>query len=951
MKKRRILIVLLCVLAAIPAFAVFNEKDLSQTLSVLRFELSQQNSRMENSRARLKQNNDMQHQMMVNLIKKCNELSLILYSQNQDYTFDLAYALNQVTENYENFSKRRMPYDEIVNNMNLEIDRYQRLVEALRRIPPVLDEIDAVPDSLRISKEELISEYSGHRHSHEIDTANPDVDSLRGLEPIPAVSDSLLAQFGIVRSDKVPDGTLENDGHGHDHPHRHGEFQGSAQDTAYDGTPFMLDEEGMEDREACLLYALNLLEMYTAARDKIVVDNDHYTDLSERLEEAYNYAQSRYKLLQKRIFIDGQDNYFKVLKRFGRYRRMALQETRQKYASALIDADAAHEHEHEGHHHNESEWRGPVVAGFFLYILGYLLISLMVSVGIIYGLSRAFKVFRSEDFQKRRFGFAFLIAAVIFSISIMVASWFINQNFIQAASTHLLVYAWLLAAISVSLLIRVRPEHLNRNFLMYAPVMIMSLIVITFRIIFIPNRLLNLIFPPLLLIFAVWQFWLCYKHPDDLDKRDKIYSWITFVVFAATTIMAWCGYVLLSVQVVIWWLFQLAAIETVTAIWDLLKMYSEGTIYRRKQNYLKGHQVLDEDKKGAFIMVTWFFDFLKKAALPVLAILSVPFCINLAAKVFDLSEICKEVFYKPFFNFSDTKGNEILHLSLYKIVLVTSLFYIFRYVDYLLKALYRHTKLQKAMAENEGRFVHANQVNLTLANNVISIIVWGIYIITCIHLLKIPMGALSIVAAGLATGLGLAMKDVLNNFIYGIQLMAGRLRVGDYIECDGVRGQVESINYQSTQIATIEGDIMSFTNTTLFNKNFRNLTKDNPYALIKVPVGVSYGTDVDKVRQVLLDALEPLKSERDKYGRRIIGKRYGIQVAMEGFGDSSVNLVVKQFVLVESQPAVLARIRETIYQALNDAGITIPFPQQDIYIREYPGDKADKTEKDNQLTT
>ncbi|MBR5055785.1 MAG: mechanosensitive ion channel, partial [Bacteroidales bacterium] len=141
------------------------------------------------------------------------------------------------------------------------------------------------------------------------------------------------------------------------------------------------------------------------------------------------------------------------------------------------------------------------------------------------------------------------------------------------------------------------------------------------------------------------------------------------------------------------------------------------------------------------------------------------------------------------------------------------------------------------------------------------------------------------------------------------------------------------------------------TNTTLFNKNFRNLTKDNPYVYVKVPVGVSYGTDVDEVRKVLLEALEPLKSERDRYGRRIIGKRYGIQVAMEGFGDSSVNLTVKQFVLVENQPAIVARIKEIVYCALNEAGITIPFPQQDIYIKEYPSEKTVTEEKDNQLTT
>ena len=99
----------------------------------------------------------------------------------------------------------------------------------------------------------------------------------------------------------------------------------------------------------------------------------------------------------------------------------------------------------------------------------------------------------------------------------------------------------------------------------------------------------------------------------------------------------------------------------------------------------------------------------------------------------------------------------------------------------------------------------------------------------------------SIVMAGLATGLGFAMKDLLENFIYGISLMTGRLRVGDYIECDGVQGKVDSINYQSTQIVTLDGSVMAFQNSALFSKNFKNLTRNHGYVL----VGVSGADSID----------------------------------------------------------------------------------------------------------
>ena len=240
------------------------------------------------------------------------------------------------------------------------------------------------------------------------------------------------------------------------------------------------------------------------------------------------------------------------------------------------------------------------------------------------------------------------------------------------------------------------------------------------------------------------------------------------------------------------------------------------------------------------------------------------------------------------------------------------------------------------MAKSETGLVRRADVNLTLANNLIGILVWGSYVIATILLLKIPTSSLSVVTAGLAAGLGFAMKDILNNFFYGVQLMSGRLRTGDYIECDGIRGVVDNINYQSTQIVAIDGSQIVFPNSALFAKNFKNLTRNHSYEYIAIPVGVAYGTDIDQVRKVLLSALRPL-GRRDKFGRRIVDEKYGVKVTLNGFGESSVDLLVKQYVLVEERYNYISSANEIIYNALNKNGIQIPFPQQDVYIKEAPG--------------
>jgi len=872
MSKRKTAAALLALcLLALPVWAVFNERDLAQTLSVLRYELQQDYLKMSRSEERLGRRNDSRHGQMVELMKKCNELSLILYSQNQDYTFDVTYALKEVTRQYNDFSTNKMPYDDMLARLNLEIDRYERLVASLERLPSQQRREEAPPvqmDSARRQRYDSLGIRTGHRERPEE----------------PEGRDSLRRE-----------------------------------------RPFLLNEGSMEDRDSCLFYATALLNMYTQMRNRVIVDSDHYEDASARLDEIYTYAQDRYKLIQKNIFVKGQDNYLSVLKTLPSYAKTAWSEVKAKYGSASNAKDnrvLVH-----------SEWRGPVVAGFSLFVLAFILLASLLTVVIITLLKKRVKLFQEEEFRLRTPCITLLCGVVIFAVTMMILSATARNNFFVEASSLILVFAWLVAAILASLLIRLKGEELKPAMVAYSPVILLGLLVISFRIIFIPNKMVNLVFPPLMVLFFFWQLHICRKVHGKIRRVDMIFCWISLFIIGVTAAVALAGYVLLAVQAFIWWLFQLAAIQTVITLFDLLDKYRIRFLEKKKDAYDNSHlSAAFAGKRGNYIRVTWFFDLLEMAVVPVLAILTVPLSIYMAAGVFDLTEVCRTIFHKPFFNLADADGNAILHLSLYKLVLVSSLFFIFKYISYLIRSVWRVEKLEKVKEESGQDYIHANQVNLTLANNVVSILVWGTYAVACIILLRIPMGAISIVAAGLATGIGLALKDILNNFIYGIQLMSGRLRVGDYIECDGIRGKVDSITYQSTQIETLEGAVMAFTNTTLFNKNFKNLTRNNSYEFIKIGVGVGYGTDVEKVRGLLVDAISSLQ-RTDRFGRKVLDPARKVTVVVNDFGDNAVELAIKQYVLVEEEYAYIAAAKEIIYNTLNNNGIEIPFPQRDIHVK------------------
>ena len=202
-------------------------------------------------------------------------------------------------------------------------------------------------------------------------------------------------------------------------------------------------------------------------------------------------------------------------------------------------------------------------------------------------------------------------------------------------------------------------------------------------------------------------------------------------------------------------------------------------------------------------------------------------------------------------------------------------------------------------------------------------------------MLKIPASGLALITTGLATGIGFAMKDILNNFFYGIQLMGGRVRVGDVVECDGIRGTVIGLGYQTTQIEALDSSVMFFTNSTLFNKNFKNLTRNNSYQLVTFMVGVRYGTDVEKARQVILEAISSLM-RKDKYGREVVDRKKDVTVRVENFGDSSVDIKVLLYTTVETYLSFPAQAREAIYKAFAENGIEIPYPQLDLHIKDTP---------------
>ena len=867
--------------AAPPPPESFNENDLGHTLDALCLDLKKDYGKRVASEKLFEDQYRNQRREMVATMKKCNELALLLYSQKQDYTFDLTYALESVTNEYEDFTAHRLPYDRIVARLDWDIERYARLVESLRRIPPEIKDLDVVPDSLAY-------------RNHELDS----LDRAR----MPKVSDADLARIRAAIRERMKSDSLRQE-----------------------DRPFVLSDEEAVNRDSCIFYASELLKLCAKNKARVIRDSTHYQRAYLRLKESYDYSQSRYKQLQNRIFIQGQTPYSKIISGFGRQWTRVTQEFREKY---VLSPDAF---EGVDDVTFNSVYRGPMLLVFLSFQIVILLLLVGVMTLLVRLAIRFIKPLKRLSLTRGQRTGIILLAAILINALIN----FIPQrpnNFIDSATSLFGTYLWLLAAVIAALLIRLKSLDLGKGLKLYAPILISAIVVIGMRIIFMPNVMMNLVFPPLLLIFTVWQLVACLKFGRDVPGIDRLFGWLTMAVLTVSLVVSVMGYIFFALIIMVWWFFQMATIHTLATLSYLLHSFRVKSMPRKVEAYRRSLTFVPEsDRDNLLFGATWLYDLVKDVFIPVLAVMSIPLCMKFSLGVFDFTDLYKTIIDYPFVNLTNAAGNPALRLSLRGIVVAVSLFFVFRYANYAIYAIYQILRYSQFIKSTGRRAVRKNEINFSLAKSLINTLVWFTYIIIIVVMIKLPTSSLTIIAGGLSAGIGIALKDIINNFIYGIQLMSGRLRVGDWIECDGVRGRVTKIGYQSTEIETLDAAVQSFLNATLFGKNFTNLTRNHSYEFVKIVVGVSYGTDVEKVRQVLVDAMQVMRT-KDAYGREVVNPDKGVYVVFEGFGDSSVDIAVKQYVLVAERIAYCDKSREVIYRALNDAGISIPFPQRDIHI-------------------
>lgn len=652
----------------------------------------------------------------------------------------------------------------------------------------------------------------------------------------------------------------------------------------YGMNTMFLSEEAQVNRNVDLTLAVNIRRQLVEKQKQLQAYVQAYDRTDRKLQALNDYANRRYEDIQNSIFNNGGDNYLRILRNFSMNYKEAKTSVTEKYKPVPGMM---------------SQWDVRIIFILFGIIIFWGLISIFLNlftIRIVITQLMKHGMFenRKESFMAKRPCLIMAMTVVTFAVILGIVRMAVTQNFVIMASQLLVEYSWLVGVILVSILLRVDNDKIKNTFRIYSPLMLVGFIVIVFRIILIPNDLVNLIFPPVLLLCALWQWNVIGRKHNQVLRTDKTYAFISLAVFGVSTIFAWTGFTLLAVQLIIWWTMQLTSVLTITCCEGWLSVYA-------KRKKLADKAITDK----------WLYRFIYKVLLPISGVLSFIISIYWAADVFNMSDTTWEIFNKDYIKTSNFTA------SLFSISEVACLYFLFNYINITSVDFMRH-HFEKADPRSAAS-------KIVMFKNVMQVIIWGIWLMIALNVFQVGKSWLLAIFAGLSTGLGFASKDILENIYYGISLMMGRVKVGDYIICDGTRGKVSSISYTSTMLEATDGSVIAFQNSQLFSKNYKNMTKNHGYELDILEVGIAYGSNVKEVKQILIEALMKLDC---------IYQDKGVKVLLKSFDDSCITLRIVVWVNVLTQAIDDATIMECIYDTLNDHNIEIPFPQREITIKQ-----------------
>ena len=217
----------------------------------------------------------------------------------------------------------------------------------------------------------------------------------------------------------------------------------------------------------------------------------------------------------------------------------------------------------------------------------------------------------------------------------------------------------------------------------------------------------------------------------------------------------------------------------------------------------------------------------------------------------------------------------------------------------------------------------------TFIQSLVTATLWVVLILAMVGTLGINTTSIAALLAAGGMAIGMAMSGTVQNFAGGLILLAFKpFKVGDFIDAQGIFGRVSEISIVHTKIVTTDNREITIPNGELANGNIDNYSSRDPHRL-SLKFNVPYGTDVDQVREILLELVkdQPKILNADTPGAK------NPKVYVGELQDSSIQIKLRVWLLAKDYKKVQHWLNERIYKELPKHGIHFPFPQLDVHMR------------------
>ena len=235
-----------------------------------------------------------------------------------------------------------------------------------------------------------------------------------------------------------------------------------------------------------------------------------------------------------------------------------------------------------------------------------------------------------------------------------------------------------------------------------------------------------------------------------------------------------------------------------------------------------------------------------------------------------------------------------------------------------------------------GTVLHPRRIEQGLGNSIrtgIGYLGFAVAMLAGLSYAGLDITNLAIVAGALSVGIGFGLQSIVNNVVSGLILLVARpIKVRDWNKVADTQGYVRMISGRSTEIETFERASVIIPNSELISGTVTNMTLRNALGRITIPIGVSYDSDVELVHKLLLEAAAECGS---------VARHPAPFVVFEGFGDSALDFSLRIYVPdVNSSLSTQTEVRKAIVRKFRQSSIEIPFPQQDLHLRDLDGLKT-----------